>query len=106
MTITYYEDLRIGIQLMGVVEGEKMNVQEVLSLLETFLKLAIQVLLMVISIRDGVSDVNQGLRASLALIEQRWHGHPVSVNQFMLILKVVPTLTLISLGALIFGLKQ
>lgn len=106
MTITYYEDLRIGIQLMGVVEGEKMNVQEVLSLLETFLKLAIQVLLMVISIRDGVSDVNRGLRAFLALVGQRWHDRPVIVtNQFMLILKVAPSLCLILVEAFIHGLK-
>lgn len=110
-TVTYYENLRIGIQLMGVVEGEKMNVQEVLSLLETFLKLAIQVLLMVISIRDGVSDVNQGLRAFLALVGERWHDQPViatqevSVNQFILILKVAPSLCLILIGALIHGLK-
>lgn len=100
MTITYYEDLRIGVQLMGVVEGEKMNVQEVLALLETFLKLAIQVMFIIISIRDGISDFNQRLRTFLAPV-----GQEVSVNQFMLILKVAPTLTLILLGALIFRLK-
>lgn len=103
MTITYHENLRIGVQLMGVVEGEKLNVQEVLDLLETFLKLAIQMLLIIISVRDGITQVSQDwhkFRQSRMIPTQ-----DVSVTHFFLFLKVVPPLCLILIGAFICGLK-
>ncbi len=98
-TMTFNEDIRIGVQIMGVVEGKKMNVQEVLSLLETFLKLAIQVSLIIISTRDGIAQFRQDLRQlkRACVLQEATH--------LFLFIRVVPALCLILVGAFIYGLK-
>jgi len=98
-SVTYYKDLRIGVQLMGVVEGEKMNVQEVLALLETFLQLAIQVMFIIVSVRDGISQIRQDLRQ----LKQAYT--PQEIAHLFLFFRVAPTLCLILIGAFIYGLK-